>query len=61
MYIHRNYTKLATRYLESFPVLCLIGSRQAGKTSFAKNLAPGWRYFDLERPTDYEKMGSVLY
>ncbi len=54
MYLQRNYSVLADRYLKSFPVLCLIGPRQAGKTSLAKNLGPGWQYFDLERPTDFE-------
>lgn len=54
MYIQRNYTSLAKRYLQTFPALYLIGPRQAGKTSLAKNLAPGWKYFDLERPSDFE-------
>lgn len=54
MNLHRNYTNLAERYLKNFPVLCLIGPRQSGKTFFAKQLRPNWRYFDLERPYDYE-------
>lgn len=54
MYLHRNYTALAERYCRTFPVLCLIGARQAGKSCFAKHLRPNWKYFDLERPADLE-------
>lgn len=54
MYLQRNYVDLATRYLNTFPVLCLIGPRQAGKTSFAKHLRPTWQYFDLEKPSDFD-------
>src|SRR3990170_3100280 len=54
MYIQRNYTNIANRYLQFFPVVCLIGPRQAGKTVLAKNLKPGWHYFDLEQPDDFE-------
>jgi predicted AAA+ superfamily ATPase len=54
MYLQRNYQSLALRYLQQFPVLCLIGPRQAGKTAFAKNLCPKWQYFDLEKPSDFD-------
>ena len=54
MYIQRNYVALAERYLSTFPVVCLIGPRQAGKTSFAKSLRPKWQYFDLEKNSDFE-------
>lgn len=54
MHLQRNYSALANRYLKSFPVLCLLGPRQAGKTEFATHLASDWDYFDLELPSNYE-------
>jgi predicted AAA+ superfamily ATPase len=54
VYLPRNYIKVAERYLKTFPVLCLIGPRQAGKTNFAKHLCPDWDYFDLEKQADFE-------
>lgn len=53
MYLQRNYRDLALRYLKIFPIVCLIGARQTGKTSFAKSLQPDWQYFDLEKPSDF--------
>lgn len=53
MYIQRNQQKNAARLLKNFPVLSLIGPRQSGKTTLAKDLGQGWKYFDLERPSDF--------
>jgi len=36
--------------LEQFPIVCLLGPRQCGKTTFIKQELPGWKYFDLEKP-----------
>ncbi len=58
MYIQRNQTANALRLLKNFPVLSLLGPRQAGKTTLAKALGPGWKYFDLEKPSDYNVITS---
>ena len=31
-----------------FPVICITGPRQSGKTSLCKNLFPGYKYVNLE-------------
>jgi uncharacterized protein len=49
--------------LRRFPVVGLIGSRQAGKTTLAKVIAEQGRdqtvYLDLERPSDWEKLDEA--
>jgi predicted AAA+ superfamily ATPase len=37
-----------------FPAVALIGARQCGKSTLAKDLRPDWRYYDLENPCDYQ-------
>jgi hypothetical protein len=37
-----------------FPVVAIVGSRQCGKSTLAKELRPDWRYYDLESPSDYQ-------
>lgn len=52
--IKRNYYNLLNNMLELFPVVALLGARQTGKTTLAKQLRPDWHYVDLENPNDYE-------
>ncbi len=49
----RNQYQFAKRLLAQFPAIALLGARQTGKTTIAKQLGPDWRYLDLENPNDY--------
>ena len=37
-----------------FPVVAVIGPRQSGKSTLVRMLRPGWKYYDLESPDDYQ-------
>ena len=50
----RNLEKKIHDLLNFFPVVIILGVRQCGKTTLAKNLRPDWQYFDLERLRDFE-------
>lgn len=44
--------------LELFPVVAIIGPRQCGKSTLVKKMYPDWKYYDLERPDDYQLITS---
>ncbi len=58
--ILRHLQSRLIQYLTEFPVVALLGSRQAGKTTLAKSLS--WskkvHYLDLERPSDIAKLSD---
>jgi len=56
--IKRNAFDLATKLLDKFPVLAIIGTRQCGKTTLSKQLRNHWKYIDLENPRDYDYLIS---
>lgn len=39
-------------YLQTFPVVLIVGPRQCGKTTLARHALRGWRFLDLERQPD---------
>jgi hypothetical protein len=47
--------------LSFYPAVALLGPRQAGKTTLAKQLGAGreWVYLDLERPSDLAKLDDA--
>lgn len=54
--IRRNLKEKGTRLLGNFPAFVILGARQAGKSTFARQLAANWLYLDLENPTDAERV-----
>lgn len=56
---HTHLTQLADK-LADFPVVALLGPRQVGKTTIARQLAAQWqgpfRHFDLEDPDDQARL-----
>lgn len=64
MDISRSVEVLLAEYLTIFPVVGIIGPRQVGKTTLAKNLAKKQpvHYLDLESSADRQKLSDpVLY
>lgn len=49
--IPRVFSTPLKRLLREFPIVCLLGPRQCGKTTFVKEQFPEWTYFDLEKPS----------
>jgi uncharacterized protein len=58
--IHRHLTNTLIKRLEQSPVVALLGSRQVGKTTLARDLDVGKpaHYLDLERPSDVAKLAD---
>jgi predicted AAA+ superfamily ATPase len=48
----RNLQEKGERLLKSFPALVVLGARQVGKSTFARQLGEGWLYLDMENPND---------
>lgn len=57
MYINRDIEKKIILLLNHFPSVAILGSRQVGKTTLAKEISRQFNrqsvYFDLENPMDY--------
>ncbi|MBI4686893.1 MAG: ATP-binding protein [Nitrospirae bacterium] len=58
--VTRSISKKLTRYLKLFPIVVIVGPRQSGKTTFAKMELPEWRYFDMEKPSDYVRVSADI-
>jgi predicted AAA+ superfamily ATPase len=56
--IKRNYYNLLNNLLDLFPAVVLLGARQTGKTTLAKQLRPDWYYVDLENPNDFQRISA---
>jgi len=58
--IERSATGVVAKALRNHPAVVLLGSRQVGKTTLAKDIAAarkgGWTYLDLESPRDLARL-----
>ncbi len=55
----KNYAKAALQILKDRPILAILGPRQCGKTTLARELlGQKFKYIDLERPSDLAKISS---
>lgn len=62
--IERTLTNQVIKLLNEFPAVAILGPRQVGKTTLAKNVAkhilPSPLYLDLERPSDLAKLSAII-
>lgn len=56
--IKRHFSRRLKTLLRTFPIICVMGPRQAGKTTFIRSALPEWKYLDLERPSDYIRLSG---
>ncbi len=54
--VTRHFNFRLQSLLRQFPVVCILGPRQCGKTTFAKAKLKNWQYLDLEKPSDLAKI-----
>jgi predicted AAA+ superfamily ATPase len=60
--VRKDYLEEVNRALRGFPVVCLIGARQVGKTTLARQIA-GTRtstIYDLEDPDDVARLAEPM-
>ncbi len=56
---------MVRRLLRDFPVVAIVGTRQVGKTTLARQSAAAWRgsrttFFDLESPADLSRLDDPM-
>jgi uncharacterized protein len=65
MILRSYHLALLKRQLSSFPVVAMLGARQVGKTTLARQLEQDWkgpkRHFDLEDPDDQARLADPAF
>ena len=56
--IQRHFMDRLRVLLKNFPIVCVLGPRQSGKTTFIRAALPDWQYLDLERPADAVRLSQ---
>ena len=63
-YIKRNLTKKLLAHIREYPIVALLGPRQVGKSTLAKqviNKLPKGVYLDLEKPSHFNRLNAPEY
>ena len=58
--LRRNCAAKVNALLEIFPAVLILGVRQSGKTTLAKQVRENWKYFDLENMNDLDFISSDM-
>lgn len=65
MILRSHHLELLKRQLANFPVVAMLGARQVGKTTLARQLEKEWggavRHFDLEDPDDQARLADPAF
>lgn len=65
MILRAHHLELLKRQLANFPVVAMLGARQVGKTTLARQLEKEWdgpkRHFDLEDPDDQARLADPAF
>jgi uncharacterized protein len=65
MIVRRSHLSQLAEKLSDFPVVALLGPRQVGKTTLARQLAAQWqgpvKHFDLEDPDDQARLADPAF
>jgi len=65
MILRTHHLELLKRQLANFPIVAILGARQVGKTTLARQLEDGWdgpkRHFDLEDPDDQARLADPAF
>ena len=61
-YLERQNTLKLGKYIDNFPILAILGPRQCGKSTLAKQLLKLYNsiYLDLENPDDLAKLAEPM-
>jgi len=54
MFVKRSLSEVLAKYASKFPIVAVIGPRQAGKTTLVQEIFPNHKYFSLEDPDTLE-------
>lgn len=65
MILRKHHLELLQRQLSNYAVVAMLGARQVGKTTLARQLAQEWkgpvRHFDLEDPDDQARLADPAF